>query len=147
MNHKEYTQAVEKKEYPTDPICPLGSKFENSAGVIQNLIEKCSLNSVAIVESKAGSERSNHWHKEGDHFLYCLKGSFEYYERDIDSTNYIKIIVSTGMMIYTPPKKIHLTVFLEDTTMISIGSNPRSHEDHENDLVREKFFNERLQNI
>jgi quercetin dioxygenase-like cupin family protein len=140
MNHKDYTEAVEKKDYPTDPICPIGSKFENAAGVIQNLIEKCSVNSVAIIESKAGSERSNHWHKAGDHFLYCLKGTFYYYERDIDSEEYQMTLVKTGMMVYTPPRKVHLTVFLEDTTLISIGSNPRSHEAHEDDLVREKFF-------
>ena len=34
---------------------------------------------------------------------------------------------------------IHKTVFLEDTVMISLGLETRSHEDHENDLIREEF--------
>jgi hypothetical protein len=142
MNHKEYTEAVERKEYPSDPMCPLGSKFENAAGEILNLIESCPVNSIAIIKSFAGSERSHHLHKTADHFLFILDGELEYYERTLDEDpDTIKpIIYKTNEMFYTPPLKLHLVRFLKDTTLISIGSNPRSKLDHESDLIRINFF-------
>lgn len=141
MNHKEYTEAVEKKEYPKDPLCPLGSKFENAAGVIQNIIENCPVNSVAIIHSVKNSIRSNHYHKLGGHFLFCLYGKFEYYERNIneDSKDIKPLIIEKNMMVFSGPMKIHKTIFLEDTMLVSIGLNPRDKYNHENDLVRIEF--------
>jgi quercetin dioxygenase-like cupin family protein len=143
MDHREYTKAVEEKNYPTDRMCPLGSKFEDDRGMIQNLIESAGVNAVAIIHSKAGSKRSNHYHLESDHYLYIVSGSLLYYERlpNESSANIAPTFVTAGEIIFTPPGVVHLTEFLSDTVMISIGSNPRSHHHHENDLVREEFFN------
>lgn len=142
MKHIEYTTAVEFKEYPEDVMVPLGSSFMDDRGTIQNLIESAPINAVAIIHSKAGTERSNHWHKESDHYLYCLSGKFEYYERELDQDpNDVKpIIINAGEMVYTKPRVIHLTKFLEDTVLVSLGSNSRSHDAHESDLIRENFF-------
>lgn len=145
MNHKEYCQAVENKKYPKNPICPIGSSFINDAGEIKNIIESCNLNSVAIIHSFANKARSNHYHtNENYHFLFCISGLFEYYERDIDEVvneeTFKPILVKAGEMIFTPPNKVHLIIFKQDTVLLSLGKNPRDHSSHEETLIREKFF-------
>lgn len=46
MDNKKYTQSVEQKQYPENPIVPLDNPFINKNGVIQNLF----LNSVSIFD-------------------------------------------------------------------------------------------------
>lgn len=118
----------------------LGEKFEDSRGIIQNILNE-PINAVAIIKSKAGSVRSNHWHRENDHYLYILSGSLEYYERNINENgkNIKPIIYKTGEMFYTPPQKVHKVCFLEETILLSLGKNIKTHEAHEADLVREEF--------
>ena len=61
----------------------------------------------------------------------------EYYECDIDKKYPEQpLIISSGQMVFTPPMKIHKTVFLEDTVLISLSKRPRDHDSHEEDVVR-----------
>jgi quercetin dioxygenase-like cupin family protein len=140
MKNKEYTNAVEAKQYPNDAIVPLDGPFVDDRGSIQNLLNT-SINGAAIITSKAGSIRSNHWHREDFHYLYVLSGSMEYYERDVGISGELQspIIVKTGQMVFTPPNKVHKTVFLEDTVLLSFSKRNRDHESHESDLVREEY--------
>ncbi len=139
MNNKEYTQAVEQQAYPPNAMVPLDAPFIDERGLIQNLLNT-SINGAAILTSKKGSIRSNHYHREDFHYLYIISGSMEYYERSINEEFVGKpLIVNAGEMIFTPPLKVHKTVFLDDTTMISFSKRNRDHDSHEEDLVREKF--------
>lgn len=118
----------------------LGSKFEDERGVIQNILN-LPINAVAIITSVKGSVRSNHYHRVNDHYLYVMSGKVEYYERDLneDGSGIKPVIFSKGEMFYTPPNKVHKTVFLEDTVLLSLGKEIKTHEAHEADLVREEF--------
>jgi quercetin dioxygenase-like cupin family protein len=139
MNNKKYTQLVEQEQYPENPIVPLDDPFTNKNGIIQNLLN-ASVNGVAIIHSVAGSIRSNHYHQQDFHYLYVLSGSMEYYERGIDEEFTGKpLMVKTGEMVFTPPLKIHKTVFLQDTVLISMSKRNRDHSLHEEDLIRIKF--------
>lgn len=139
MNNKEYTNYVERGHYPKDNIVPLDNPFISDAGVIQNLLNT-PINGAAIITSKNGSVRSNHYHNEDFHYLYIISGSMEYYERIVDEVFVGKpFIVTAGQMVFTPPKRVHKTVFLEDTVMISLSKRNRDHESHEQDVVRVEF--------
>ena len=138
--NKEYTTSVEHKEYPTNPLVPLDPAFINNIGTIQNLLNT-PINGVAIITSKKGSVRSNHMHKEDFHYLYIISGSLEYFERSIDEDG-SKITPTTykaGDLIFTPPLKVHKTVFFEDCVMMSFSKRNRDHDSHEKDLVRVEF--------
>lgn len=136
MKNKEYTNAVELKQYPNDALVPLDSPFIDDRGSIQNLLN-ASINGAAIITSKAGTIRSNHWHREDFHYLYVMSGSMKYYERDVDCEEWQQIfIVKSGEMVFTPPRKIHRTVFLEDSILISLSKRNRDHNSHEEDVVR-----------
>jgi quercetin dioxygenase-like cupin family protein len=138
-NNKDYTLAVERKEYPTEKLVPLDLPFVDVRGIIQNLVNT-SINGAAIITSKKGTIRSNHYHTEDFHYLYIISGSMEYYERDINEDFIGKpLIVRAGEMVFTPPMKVHKTVFIEDCTMISLSKRNRDHNSHEEDLVRVKF--------
>lgn len=140
MKNKEYTNAVENKQYPSDPIISLDSPFVDDRGAIQNLLNT-PINGTAIITSKAGSVRSNHWHREDFHYLYVMSGSMEYYERDVGTSGDSNppIIVTAGQMVFTPPNRVHKTVFLQDTVLLSFSKRNRDHKSHEEDLVREEY--------
>ncbi len=137
MNNKEYSDLVNKGQYPEDNIVPLDNPFINDRGTIQNILN-ASINGVAIITSKAGVIRSNHYHKTDFHYLYVISGSMEYYERNINE-KFVgdPLIVSAGQMVFTPPLKVHKTVFLQDTVLLSCSKRNRDHNSHEEDVVRE----------
>lgn len=102
----------------------LGSKFEDDRGAIQNILTE-HLNHVAIINSKAGSIRSNHYHKTNSHYIYVLSGLMEYWERDIDSDIKEMVLCGPGDMILSESNKVHKTVFLEDTVIITFARGKR----------------------
>jgi len=139
MNNRKITEVIDKGYYPVEKLIPLDAPFVDVRGVIQNLL-LTPINSVAIITSKAGTVRSNHYHKTDWHYLYIISGSMNYYERDIDGSSDVKpLLVTAGQMVFTPPMQVHKTEFLEDTVMISFAKNIRDHEHHEEDLVRVEF--------
>lgn len=138
MKNEEYIAAVEKEQYPFIPTVQIASEFKNKNGVIKNLLYT-TINSIAVIESVAGSVRSQHYHKKSNHFLYIISGQVEYFERDLDGSNVFNKIYNPGEMIFTGPLRIHKTVSLTDSIMISMSNHSKRHEDHENDLVRMDF--------
>ena len=140
MNNKEYGDLVNQGNFPEEIKVPLDPPFIDNRGTIQNLLLS-PVNGVSIITSKAGSVRSNHFHIEDFHHLYVLSGSMEYYERNIneDGSHIKPIIIKAGEMVFTAPGKVHKTVFIEDTVLISLSKRPRDHESHEEDVVRIEF--------
>lgn len=106
-------------------------------GCITNLAE-FPVGGVALITSEAGAVRSNHFHKEDAHYLFCIKGSWFYQEcapgEDINEAP--RINVYAGDMVYTPPRRIHRCTFITNATLISISKLSRSHAEHEADVVR-----------
>lgn len=135
MNNKIYTDLVDKGNFPDDPKVPLDEGFKDERGAIQNLLLS-PIGSVAVIDSKAGTVRSNHWHRENWHYLYVLSGSMKYLEKNVDGSDLKEIMCKAGDLIFTGPNKIHRTEFLEDTILLSFGKTPKDHENHEKDLVR-----------
>jgi len=138
MNNKEYTDLVDKEEFPLDPLVPLDAPFVNDAGTIQNLLN-CHIGAVAVIHSKKDTVRSNHWHRGSWHYLYILSGEVRYYERNLDGSGLITKNYMPGDMFFTPPNKVHKTEFMSDCVMISLGKESKDHETHEKDIVREEF--------
>jgi len=142
ITNEEYTKSVLNNIWPEDRKVPLDNPFINSAGWIQNLVLK-PISCVSIIESKNNSMRSNHYHKTDYHYLYVLIGCVIYLEREVGDIKIPEpVIYNSGSMIFTPPMVEHTTIFPKETTLISMSKNPRSHENHENDLVRVDFISE-----
>ena len=80
MNSEEYSKLVEVGKYPDDPEVVIDHSFVNINGEIKNLLLQ-KFTSVAIITSKAGSIRANHYHKTDWHYAYVLQGKIEYFWR------------------------------------------------------------------
>ena len=114
-------------------LIDLPERYISDAGYIQNLVEE-QCGGVGLIVSLAGSVRGNHYHRQDYHYLYVVDGTFRYYYRK--GSEVLTIEVRAGQMLYTPPLEAHAQLFLEDTVLISISKLPRTHESHEDDVVR-----------
>ena len=133
---------MSKRDIPaevTDKLVDIPAPFIDERGVIQSIVslDKCMIGSAVLIESKKGSIRANHYHKEDWHYCYFLSGSSDYYYRPAGSMEPPKRIrVDTGQMVYTPPLLEHAMVFLEDSVFLTLGGGTRQQADYEDDLVR-----------
>jgi len=139
MKNDEYTNLVEKGKYPEDPTVPIDHSFVNENGEIKNILLQ-SFTSVAIIHSKIGSIRANHYHKTDWHYSYILKGLISYLWRPVGLLDKPKMInYSKNTMFFTPPMVEHAMFFPVESTFITFAKNRRDHENHESDLVRVKL--------
>ncbi len=98
--------------------------------------------STAIITSRSGTTRANHYHKTDWHYAYIVSGRIIYFERDVGDTQIPEPwIYRSGEMFFTPPLREHCMVFPEDTVFFTMAKNIRSHDSHESDLIRVDFIN------
>ena len=78
-----------KKDYLNADLVDLKEKFGDNRGFIQPL---CDLNmkSASLIYTKPDQWRANHYHKEDWHFIYVIKGEFEYYFKKTNSEEKIQ---------------------------------------------------------
>jgi|TARA_B100001059_G_C17701745_1_gene510511 dTDP-4-dehydrorhamnose 3,5-epimerase-like enzyme len=140
MNSDEYTKLVESENYPDDPEVIIDHSFKNDNGEIINLLLQ-NFTSVALIHSKQGSVRANHYHKTDWHYAYILEGEINYFWRKKNTTNELNSrVFKKNKMFFTPPLVEHAMFFPVQTSFITFAKNRRDHQNHENDLVRFKII-------
>ena len=129
------------EKYSNKDLINLPKSYEDARGIIQPL---CDLNmkSASLIVSKPNTWRANHYHKNDWHFIYVLKGSFEYYFKKTNSDEKIKKkIVKKGELLFTGPVVDHAMFYTEETEIIVLSKNPRDQKTYEEDTVRIDFMN------
>ena len=132
---------MKEEKYLEKDLLDLPKGYEDARGIIQPL---CDLNmkSASLIVSKANTWRANHYHKNDWHFIYVLKGSFEYYFKKTNSDEKIKKkIVKIGELLFTGPVVDHAMFYTEETKIIVLSKNPRDQKTYEEDTVRIDFMN------
>ena len=132
---------MKEEKYLEKDLLDLPKGYEDARGIIQPL---CDLNmkSASLIVSKANTWRANHYHKNDWHFIYVLKGSFEYYFKKTNSDEKIKKkIVKKGELLFTGPVVDHAMFYTEETKIIVLSKNPRDQKTYEEDTVRIDFMN------
>ena len=122
-------------------LVDLPKGYEDERGIIQPL---CDLNmkSASLIVSKPNTWRANHYHKSDWHFIYVLKGSFEYYFRKTNSGDEVqKKIVKKNELLFTGPVIDHAMFYVEETEILVLSKNPRDQKTYEEDTVRIDFMN------
>lgn len=115
-------------------------EFLDDRGGITRILddENFSVHSVLYITSKAGTVRSNHYHKTDAHYCYLLSGKAEYYERPVDgndsSIEHASLVA--GDMVFSDSMIIHSFKFTEDTVLLAFAKKPRNQTDYEQDTVR-----------
>ena len=132
---------MNEEKYLEKDLLDLPKGYEDARGIIQPL---CDLNMkrAALIVAKANTWRANHYHKNDWHFIYVLKGSFEYYFKKTNSDEKIKKkIVKKGELLFTGPVVDHAMFYTEETEIVVLSKNPRDQKTYEEDTVRIDFMN------
>lgn len=113
-------------------------EFVDQRGGITRILddENFATHSILYITSKAGTIRSNHYHKTDAHWCYLLSGKAEYYEKPVSGGEIEHASLEAGDMVYSDNMIIHAIRFTEDTALLAFSRNPRNQECYEEDTVR-----------
>ena len=111
---------------------------KDDRGDISDIFYKHPVDHVAVINSKKGVFRGDHYHKFTTQHMYMTKGSLRYYFRKIDEdNNKVKsVLVKKGEMVTTPPYEVHALEILEDNQFIAFSEGKRGGSDYESDTFR-----------
>ena len=96
---------------------------------------------VSIIDSKANTFRSNHYHHIDFHFMYLLEGEIDYFFKSLDSKKIEYLKVKAEETIFTPSNEIHCCYFPIFTSMVVSSGFPRDQKTYEEDTERVDFIN------
>jgi len=118
------------------PRIQIPQEFQDGRGSIRNIADG-HLGDVAIIDSRPGAVRANHYHHEDWHFTYVVNGSITYEWTDgIESKNVYRAEFKPGELIFTPKGIPHRMKFSKDTTFVAVSKLSRMAELYEKDTVR-----------
>ena len=99
--------------------------FKDTRGVIADVFYDRNINHVAIISSNPNVIRGNHYHKETTQHILIIKGSLEYWYKDIESKEPAKMhLAIIGDLISTPPLEIHALKITEEGNEFIVFSVP-----------------------
>ncbi len=109
--------------------------FVDARGEIHNLFEG-QLGHVALITSKAGSVRANHYHKQDLQYIYLVSGAYESYSCPIEEPqNVQKLMVEPGDIVKTPPLVAHAQKFTKDSVFLAFSTRLREEGKYEDDTL------------
>ena len=90
-------------------------------GIIANILEE-PISHVAIITSKAGSIRGNHYHPKQVQYVYLISGKYENLSKDLNKKNAEteSKIIGPGDLVITFPMAAHAVRFLEDSVLLNL---------------------------
>jgi dTDP-4-dehydrorhamnose 3,5-epimerase-like enzyme len=106
-------------------------------GSISDILYSDVIHHVAIIESKAGSLRGNHYHKETTQYIYMNRGYLRYWFSDLGGHNVQSILVEEGSLVETPPNEVHALECPVDSTFTVFSRGIRGGQDYESDTYRD----------
>lgn len=91
---------------------------------------------IALVTSKKGSVRANHYHKEDHQYMYLVSGAYESHSCDVgDPTHRTVLQVKPGDIVNTPPMVAHAQKFTEDSVFLALTTRQREQGKYEQDTI------------
>lgn len=113
---------------------------KDSRGDISDIFYSHPVDHVAIINSKRGVFRGDHYHKLTTQHMYMTRGSLRYYYRKLNERNdkVKSIVVKKGEMVSTPPNEVHALEILEDNQFTVFSEGLRGGKDYESDTFRVK---------
>ena len=111
--------------------------FKDKRGTITDIFYKEQINHVAIIKSKKGARRGDHYHKKTTQFMYITKGKLEYWYKKLNSKSKAKMkILKPGDLVKTPPLEMHALKMLSSNEFIVFTVGKRGGKDYESDTYR-----------
>lgn len=109
--------------------------FEDGRGTIVNVLAE-SLVHVAVITSKSGAVRANHWHPRDRQHQFVVSGRLRAVSAPVDEAGRRtgpsrELIVEAGALLYTPPLVGHAYEFLSDAVLVNLNTVDRRPEEYE----------------
>lgn len=110
---------------------------EDNRGAIADIFYSQNINHVAIIKSKKGVRRGDHYHKETTQHVLITKGTMVYVYQPVDKSEPVKhILMKEGDIVSTHPLEIHTLLFPSDNEFVVFSSGLRGGKDYEKDTFR-----------
>lgn len=111
---------------PNEIVKKIESAFEDKRGAISNILEE-PITHVAVITSKKGAIRANHYHPDQMQYEYLVSGKYESYSKDLNKKDakVEKQIIEPGSLVITPPMIAHAWRVLEDSVMLNLTTGRR----------------------
>ena len=91
---------------------------------------------VALITSKKGSVRANHYHKKDHQYIYLISGAYESHGCRVENPSQKQVLqVRSGDIVYTPPLTAHAQKFTEDSVFLALSTLQREKGKYEDDTV------------
>lgn len=125
---------------PNEIIKLIRPEFSDKRGIIANILEK-PICHVAIITSKKGSVRANHYHPKQFQYVYLISGKYESISKSLKAKNAKKqkIVVKPGNLVITPPMIAHAMRFLQDSIMLNLTTGQRYNRNFERHTKKYKL--------
>lgn len=108
---------------------------EDERGKILDILERVEIDCAALITSKKGARRGDHYHKESMQYTFVLKGTLQLLTQapggETETTT-----IKAGDLISTPPMEKHALIALEDSEMLILTRGPRGGKNYEEDTYR-----------
>ena len=111
--------------------------FTDDRGEIANIVEE-PIESVAIITSKSGSIRGNHYHPNQIQYVYLVSGKYERISKDTRKKDGKKEsrIITPGDLVITPPMIAHAMRFLEDSIILNLTTGSRDKKKYQEHTIK-----------
>ncbi len=107
----------------------------DSRGDIINVFEG-QVGHVALITSKKGSVRANHYHKKDRQYIYLVSGAYESHSCRVETPSQKQVLqVRPGDIVYTPPLTAHAQKFTEDSVFLALSTLEREEGKYEDDTI------------
>ncbi len=127
---------MEIKNVWKDVEAPL-EMHEDNRGAIADIFYGENINHVAIIKSKKGVRRGDHYHKETTQHVLITKGEMIYVYQPVDKSQPVKhILMKEGDIVSTHPLEIHTLLFPSNNEFVVFSSGLRGGKDYEKDTYR-----------
>ena len=109
--------------------------FHDQRGDITNVFEG-RIEHVALITSKKGSVRANHYHQEDLQYIYLLSGEYESHCCDVRNPSKKQVLkVKPGDIVETPPFIAHAQKFTKDSVFLALTTQQRESGKYEEDTI------------
>ena len=126
---------------PNEVFVKIKPVFSDDRGEITNILEK-DICHVALITSKKGAIRANHYHPNQIQYVYLISGKYKTYSKDLRGKNakVEEMIVEAGTLVITPPMIAHAMEFLEDSVFINMTDGNRDSDKFAEHTIKHKLI-------
>jgi dTDP-4-dehydrorhamnose 3,5-epimerase-like enzyme len=124
----------------SEVVIKLSPTFADERGEITNVLDR-PIKHVAIITSRKGSIRGNHWHPSDEQYIYLITGMYRSVSKEVDVEHApVEQIVEAGSLVYCPPRVAHAYEFLEDSVFLNLTLDNRDPGRYSEHTIPEKLI-------